>query len=86
GADAASPAPAERPVAEAPPPPDSSRTAVTRGHAWTQQEDEELRDGVELGLSLDELSESMELAAEVVSARLSGLGLEAGNGPTLTFG
>ena len=76
---------AERPVAEAPPPPGSSRTAVTQGHAWTTQEDEELRDGAELGLSLEELAESMELAPEVLEARLAGLGLEAGRGPTLTF-
>ena len=68
------------PVAEAPPPPESSRTAVTHGHAWTEQEDEELRDGVELGLTLDELAESMELPADAVSARLAGLGLEAGPG------
>ena len=56
--DAAAPVPVERPVAEDPPPPESSRTAVTQGHAWTEQEDEELRDGIELGLSLDELAES----------------------------
>jgi ATP-dependent DNA helicase DinG len=85
GADAAAPVPVERPVAEAPPPPDSARTAVTHGHAWTEQEDEELRDGIELGLTLDELAESMELPVEAVSARLGGLGLEAGAGPTLTF-
>ena len=84
-ADAAAPVPVERPVAEDPPPPESSRTAVTHGHAWTEQEDEELRDGIELGLTLDELAESMELPVEAVSARLAGLGLEAGNGPTLTF-
>ena len=60
-----------------PPPPESSRTAVTHGHAWTEQEDEELRDGAELGLTLDELAESMELPADAVSARLSGLGLHA---------
>jgi ATP-dependent DNA helicase DinG len=81
----ATPAADERPVAHPPPPPESSRTAVTQGHAWTTQEDEELRDGVELGLSLDELAESMELPGEVVQARLKGLGLEAGRGPTLTF-
>ena len=74
----------ERPVAEDPPPPESSRTAVTHGHAWTEQEDEELRDGIELGLTLDELAESMELPPDAVSARLAGLGL-AGTGPTLTF-
>jgi ATP-dependent DNA helicase DinG len=79
------PVPDERPVAEDPPPPESARTAVTHGHAWTGQEDEELRDGVELGLSVDELAESMELSHEVVHARLDGLGLEAGNGPRLPF-
>ena len=78
-------APDERPVAQAPPPPESARTAVTRGHAWTAQEDEELRDGVELGLTAEELAESMELPGEVVRARLEGLGLEPGHGPTLTF-
>ena len=85
GADAAAPVPVERPVAEDPPPPESSRTAVTHGHAWTEQEDEELRDGIELGLTLDELAESMELPVDAVTARLAGLGLEAGTGPTLTF-
>jgi ATP-dependent DNA helicase DinG len=85
GVDAATPVPVDRPVAEDPPPPESSRTAVTHGHAWTGQEDEELRDGIELGLTLDELAESMELPVEAVSARLAGLGLEAGSGPTLTF-
>jgi Rad3-related DNA helicase len=85
GADAVAPVPLSRPVAEAPPPPESSRTAVTHGHAWTEQEDEELRDGIELGLTLDELSESMELPTEVLAARLAGLGLEAGKGATLTF-
>ena len=34
-AERAAPEPDERPVAEAPPPPESSRTAVTGGHAWT---------------------------------------------------
>jgi ATP-dependent DNA helicase DinG len=85
GADATAPVPVERPVAEDPPPPESSRTAVTHGHAWTEQEDEELRDGIELGLTLDELAESMELPVDAVTARLAGLGLEAGSGPTLTF-
>ncbi|WP_307812654.1 ATP-dependent DNA helicase [Phycicoccus sp. CSK15P-2] len=82
----AAPVPSERPVATPPPPPESARTAVTQGHAWTAQEDEELRDGVGLGLTLEELAESMELAPDVVSARLDGLGLEPGQGPTLTFG
>ena len=38
-----------------------------------------------LAQTLDELAESMELPVEAVSARLGGLGLEAGAGPTLTF-
>jgi ATP-dependent DNA helicase DinG len=69
--------PDPRPVAADPPPGDSSRTAVTQGHAWTPESDEELRDGVELGLTLAELAESLELPEDVVAARLTGLGLEA---------
>ncbi|NHI18094.1 ATP-dependent DNA helicase [Phycicoccus endophyticus] len=73
-------------AAAAPPvPPDAARTAVTRGHAWGAAEDEELRDGVALGLTSEELAESMELPLDVVRARLDGLGLQAGTGPTLTF-
>jgi ATP-dependent DNA helicase DinG len=72
-----------RPVATAPSPAPSARTAVTQGHAWTGQEDEELRDGVELGLDVEELSESLELPAEVIAARLQGLGLEVQAGSTL---
>ena len=75
-----------RPVATAPPVAPSARTAVTQGHAWTDEEDEELRDGVELGLDLEELSESLELPADVIAARLDGLGLEAGVGATLDLG
>jgi ATP-dependent DNA helicase DinG len=80
-------APAEdpRPVAEDPPPPGGSRTAVTAGHAWTPDSDEELRDGVELGLTLAELSESLELPADVVAARLKGLGLEVSGATRMSF-
>ncbi|WP_068396235.1 ATP-dependent DNA helicase [Kribbia dieselivorans] len=65
------------PVAEPPAPPvaDSPRTAVTQGLAWTEQDDEELRDGLDLGLSVAELAESMERPAEVIEQRLAGLGL-----------
>ena len=45
------------------------------GHTWTDDADEELRDGVDLGLDLDELSESLELPAAVIEARLVELGL-----------
>lgn len=45
------------------------------GHTWTDDADEELRDGVDLGLDLDELSESLELPSAVIEARLVELGL-----------
>jgi ATP-dependent DNA helicase DinG len=72
-------------VAEAPAPAPSSRTAVTAGHAWSETEDDDLRDGVSLGLTADELAESLELPVEAVRARLDGLGLEAAATPSLTF-
>jgi len=74
-----------KPAAEPPPPPENARTAVTLGHPWTEQDDEELRDGVEMGLSLAELAESLELAPEVVQARLHGLALEVTAAPHLSF-
>ncbi len=82
GTPAAAPRPAAEPQPAAPPAPtaEASRTAVTLGHAWTEQQDEELRDGVELGCTVEELSDQLELAPELVAARLSGLGLAAGDG------
>ena len=73
-------------VADPPPPVASARTAVTAGHAWTSEADDELREGVELGLSLEELADHVDLPADVVAARLRGLGLEASGAATLTFG
>ena len=72
-------------VADDPPPAASSRTAVTQGHAWTPEDDEELRDGVELGLSVGELAESLELPEDVIAARLQGLGLEATGAAKMSF-
>ncbi|WP_010146133.1 ATP-dependent DNA helicase [Serinicoccus profundi] len=54
----------------------SPRTAVTGGHAWTAEQDEELRDGVESSVGLTELAEHLGLAPDLVTARLSQLGLE----------
>ncbi len=56
---------------------DSARTAVTLGHAWTTEQDEELRDGVEIGCTVAELAEQLDLGVDLVTARLSGLGLAA---------
>ena len=74
-----------RPVAVDPPPPEGARTAVTQGHPWGEQDDEELRDGVEMGLSLEELAESLELPPEIIQARLDGLGLELSPDAQLDF-
>lgn len=60
----------EVPVARSP------RTAVTGGHAWSEEQDEELREGVESGISLEELCEHLELAPDLVAARMHQLGLE----------
>ncbi|MGN6636534.1 MAG: ATP-dependent DNA helicase [Oryzihumus sp.] len=76
---------AARPVASAPPQARSPRTAVTQGRAWTAEEDEELRDGVDAGLSVEELADHLEVEPDVVAARLSLLGLEASGAATLSF-
>ena len=85
GAEHPRPAADDRPVAPPPPPAAAPRTAVTQGHAWTAEADEELRDGVELGLSLEELAESLELPQDVIAARLRGLGLEATGAARMSF-
>ncbi len=67
-----------RPVADPPPVAPSTRTAVTVGHAWSAEQDSELRDAVDAGVDLDELVDHLELPEDVVSARLAQLGLELG--------
>ena len=74
-----------RPVAGPPPIATSTRTAVTGGHAWTTEQDAELRDAVDAGIDRDELAEHLELDAEVIAVRLDQLGLRLGE-PTLSFG
>ncbi|MGB3762355.1 MAG: ATP-dependent DNA helicase, partial [Ornithinimicrobium sp.] len=66
-----------RPVAVAPPVARSPRTAVTGGHAWTQDQDEELREGVEAGVPTEALAEHLELAPDLITTRMNQLGLEA---------
>jgi ATP-dependent DNA helicase DinG len=79
------PALEEQPVAGDPPVADSARTAVTQGHAWTSQQDTELREGVDLGLTLDELAEHLDLNGPLVAARLSMFGLELSDSPKMAF-
>ncbi|MHA7126423.1 ATP-dependent DNA helicase [Janibacter indicus] len=65
---------ASAPVAD-PGPADGARTAVVRGEGWSAQDDDELRDGVDLGLPLTELAESLDRDEETVAARATALGL-----------
>ncbi len=67
-----------RPVAGPPPTPASARTAVTAGHAWSVDQDAELREAADAGIELDELVEHFELPAETITARLTQLGVQLG--------
>ncbi len=69
-----------RPVASAPPVAESVRSAVTGGHAWTDEQDEELRDAAEAGLALDELVDHFELPADAIAARADQLGVRLASG------
>ncbi|GAB3875930.1 ATP-dependent DNA helicase [Terrabacter terrigena] len=69
-----------RPVAGPPPVAPSTRNAVTSGHAWTDEQDEELRDAAESGMQLDELVDHFELPEETIRARLEQLGLSLASG------
>ena len=64
---AAAPVADDSPVADDPPVARSARTAVTHGHAWTSEQDTELREGVDLGLTLEEVAEHLELEAAVIT-------------------
>ncbi len=63
-----------------PPAPVSSRSAVTSGHAWTDEQDEELRDAADAGMQLDELVDHFELPEETIAARVEQLGLTIASG------
>jgi ATP-dependent DNA helicase DinG len=69
-----------RPVAGPPPVASSSRSAVTAGHAWTDEQDEELRDAAESGMQLDELVDHFELSEGTIAARLEQLDLTLASG------
>ena len=73
-----------RPKAGPPPVPESPRTAVTQGHAWTPAQDAELRDAVEAGIDLEDLVDHFELPETAIAARLEQLGLDLGD-PQLGF-
>jgi ATP-dependent DNA helicase DinG len=73
------------PVADDPPVAWSTRSAVTQGHAWTSEQDTELREGVDLGLTLEEVAEHLELDEAVITARLSLFGLELPDPPKMAL-
>lgn len=73
-----------RPKAGPPPVPESPRTSVTHGHAWTPAQDAELRDAVEAGIDLEDLVDHFELPETAIAARLEQLGLDLGD-PQLGF-
>jgi ATP-dependent DNA helicase DinG len=80
-----SPVAVAAPVPDDPPVARSARTAVTQGRAWTSEQDTELREGVDLGLTLEEVAEHLELDEAVITARLSLFGLELSDSPKMAF-
>ena len=64
-----------KPVAADPGPADGPRTAVVQGEGWSAQDDDELRDGAELGLPLQELAASLDREESAVAARATALGV-----------
>ena len=48
---------------------------MTLGEAWSEQEDEELRDGIDLGLDAVTIADQLEKPVEVIEARIATLGL-----------
>ncbi|HLS46705.1 MAG TPA: ATP-dependent DNA helicase [Ornithinicoccus sp.] len=68
------------PIADPPPVARSARTAVTGGHAWTDEQDEELRDAVESDIDLAELADHLQLPPDAITARLNQLGLALADG------
>jgi len=65
------------PVPTPPPPdPEAGRTAVTQGHGWDDELDQELRDGVDSGVPMAEIADHLDLPVEAVEQRARALGLE----------
>ncbi|ADU48668.1 ATP-dependent DNA helicase [Intrasporangium calvum] len=76
----AAPVAPARPVAADPPVAASPRSAVTGGHAWSDEQDEELRDAADAGMLLEELVEHFELPEATIAARAGQLGLTLSSG------
>jgi ATP-dependent DNA helicase DinG len=59
------------------PTPGSTRTAVVQGRAWSSEEDEQLREGVELGCTVEDLADQFDCEPATVAMRLAMLNLAA---------
>jgi ATP-dependent DNA helicase DinG len=59
------------------PTPLSTRTAVVAGRAWSAVEDEQLREGVQVGCTVEDLADQFDCAPATVAMRLAMLNLAA---------
>ncbi|WP_460447458.1 hypothetical protein [Angustibacter aerolatus] len=50
---------------------------ATGPHVWTPDEDQQLREGVEFGCTIEELADQFEVTVPVVALKLAGMGLAA---------
>lgn len=58
-----------------PPGAPAARTAVTQGHAWTEEADRDLRDGVSAQIPLEDIADHLEVGVDIVAQRARDLGL-----------
>ncbi len=71
------PVPEPEPEPEVPPVPEASRTAVVQGRAWTSEQDQQLREGVHFGCTLEDLADQFDAEVPAVAMRLAMLGIAA---------
>ena len=64
-------------VPSAPPVPEAGRTAVVHGRAWSTEEDQQLREGVHFGCTLEDLADQFDAEVVAVAMRLAMLGIAA---------
>ena len=64
-------------VPSMPPVPEAGRTAVVHGRAWSTEEDQQLREGVHFGCTLEDLADQFDAEVVAVAMRLAMLGIAA---------
>ena len=64
-------------VPSMPPVPEAGRTAVVHGRAWSTEEDQQLREGVHFGCTLEDLADQFDAGVVAVAMRLAMLGIAA---------